>query len=146
MELFKTDTLRKEFETFNKELIMNVIKCSYCDKRSCQYHKELLISCNFCRTERCSDCHKFNGSRKILYEAADDVGKSYLDNFIVDFLNLSKQSFERYFNEKLNIKDKIQIGKYQKDNEKTAAAVRNNKKNNLNYQIKNKKRSIILSD
>ena len=98
MELFKTDTLKKEYEIFKNDLLIKVMECSYCDVKSCKGHKKYLITCNQCRLAMCKNCHKFNESRKILYNAADEIGKDYLNNFIVHFLNIGKQSLERYFN------------------------------------------------
>ena len=61
MELFKTDILRKEFERFQKEDLIEVLKCGYCQKTSCQlFHNKFLASCKFCREFFCKSCHKFN--------------------------------------------------------------------------------------
>ena len=61
MELFKTDILRKEFERFQKEDLIEVLKCGYCQKTSCQlFHNKFLANCKFCRESFCKNWHKFN--------------------------------------------------------------------------------------
>ena len=40
MEIFKTDILKKQFERFQKEDLIEVMKCGYCQKTTCEsWHK-----------------------------------------------------------------------------------------------------------
>ena len=61
MEFLKTDILRKEFERFQKEDLIEILKCGYCQKTSCQsFHNKFLAGCKFCRETFCKNCQKFN--------------------------------------------------------------------------------------
>ena len=61
MEFLKTDILRKEFERFQKEDLIEILKCGYCQKTSCQsFQNKFLASCKFCRETFCKNCQKFN--------------------------------------------------------------------------------------
>ena len=114
------------------------MECSCCDVKSCKGHKKYLITCNQCRLARCKNCHKFNESRKLLYNAADEIGKDYLNNFIVDFLNISEQSLERYFNkdETKNIDrtKTIWVKSYEKSNKNKSQIIKNRLKDIKNEQ------------
>ena len=37
MEIFKTDYLKKEFEKFQKEDLVAVLSCGYCQKTCCKW-------------------------------------------------------------------------------------------------------------
>ena len=40
MEIFKTDILKKEFQRFQKEELLEILKCDYCQKVACDsFHK-----------------------------------------------------------------------------------------------------------
>ena len=40
MEIFKTDILKKQLERFQKEDLIEVMKCGYCQKTACEsWHK-----------------------------------------------------------------------------------------------------------
>ena len=46
MEIFKTDILKKQFERFQKEDLIEVMKCGYCQKTACEsWHKSFNSSC-----------------------------------------------------------------------------------------------------
>ena len=79
MEIFKTDILTKEFEKFQKENLVEILKCGYC-------HRKFLVSCKFCREAFCKTCHNFNIAKKTLLKGLDIIGKDYIENFIKDFL------------------------------------------------------------
>ena len=121
--------MKKEYEIFKNDLLIKVMECSYCDVKSCKGHKKYLITCNQCRLAGCKNCHKFNESRKILYNAADEIGKDYLNNFIVDFLNISKQSLERYFNKdeikKIDRTKTVWVKLYEKSNKNKSQVIKN---------------------
>ena len=95
MELFKTDVLKKEYKNFTNSLLLEVMKFNYCNSLS--WHKKFKIECNQCRQSRCRGCYAFNTSRNYLLDNLDDEGKEYLNNLIVDFLNISDESLNRYF-------------------------------------------------
>ena len=97
MELFTTETLRKEYKELVQEILPKVLECSYCNIDSCKYHTKFNFSCNLCRQVRCRTCFTFNISRKTLLDASNEETKNYLNCFIIDFLNLSEQSIRNFF-------------------------------------------------
>ena len=99
MKLFKSETLKKEYEEFNKKLLPAVLECGLCNKISCQYHSKFIISCTLCRNAACKNCRKFNISKDILLKTASAETVDYLYNYISDFLNLSEESLHIYFPE-----------------------------------------------
>ena len=49
MDIFKTDILKKEFERFQKENLVERLKCGYCQKTACEsWHNKYLVSCKYC--------------------------------------------------------------------------------------------------
>ena len=65
MEIFKSNILKKEFERFQKEDLIEVMKCSYCQKTACKsWHKSFNPSCKYCRETFCKKCHSFNVAKK----------------------------------------------------------------------------------
>ena len=95
MEIFKTDILKKEFERFQKEDLIEILKCSYCQKTTCEsFHTKLLVSCKFCRQKFCKNCQSFNIAKENLLSNVDEIGKEYIENFIKDLLNLSNRTIE----------------------------------------------------
>ena len=70
MEIFKTDILKKEFKKFQKEDLVGILKCGYCQKTACEsFHTKFLASCKFCREKSCKRCQSFNiaKKKKIIY-------------------------------------------------------------------------------
>ena len=64
MEIFKSNILKKEFERFQKEDLIEVMKCSFCQKTACgSWHKLFNPSCKYCREKR-EKCHSFNVAKK----------------------------------------------------------------------------------
>ena len=62
MEIFETDNLKKEFEKFQKENLVAVLSCGYCQKTSCKWkHRK------YCRESFCKNCHKFKASLEDFY-------------------------------------------------------------------------------
>ena len=92
MEIFRSDVLKREYREFVNDIQPTVIKCDYCNIDSYKWHNRLNISCNLCREQRCSICFKFNLTRNFLMQNADDIGKTFLYNFILVFLNISDES------------------------------------------------------
>ena len=57
MEIFKTDILKKEFERFQKEDLIEILKCGYCQKMPGEsFHTKFLVSCKFYRQTFCKNC------------------------------------------------------------------------------------------
>ena len=59
MEIFKTEILKKEFEKFQNEDLIGVLKCGYCQKTKCKWDNKFLAKCKNCREEFFKNCHKF---------------------------------------------------------------------------------------
>lgn len=54
MEIFKTDILKKEFEIFQKEVLIDALECGLCEKTAYEsWHKKFLVSCKYCRGNAC---------------------------------------------------------------------------------------------
>ena len=98
MEIFKTDILKKGFERFQKENLVEILKCGYCQKTACQsWHNKFLVSCKYCRETFCQPCHNFNIVKETLTKSVDSVAKDYIEDFIKDFLWISNQTLEQNF-------------------------------------------------
>ena len=93
MEIFKTYILKKEFERFHKENLLEILKCGYCQKTACKsWQKKFLVSCKYCREAFCKPCHNFNIAKGTLTKTVDSVAKDYIEDFIKDFLCISNQT------------------------------------------------------
>ena len=92
MELFKTDVFKREYQDFVNTTLPNVLNCNYCNIDCCKWHKRFMAVCNKCREQRCINCSMFNLSVNFLMQNADDVGKNYIHNFVLDFLNISDRN------------------------------------------------------
>ena len=80
MEIFETDILKKEFEKFQKEDLVEILKCGYCQKTACEsFHKKFLDSCKFCRENFCKSCQSFNITKENLLSYPDKIGKEYIE-------------------------------------------------------------------
>ena len=102
MEIFETNILKKQFQKFQKEDLIEILKCGYCQKTACEsFHKKFLASCKFCRENFCKSCQSFNITKENLLSYTDEIGKEYIENFIKDFINLSDQTIESTY--ELNI-------------------------------------------
>ena len=89
MKTFETDILKKEFEKFQTEDLIEILKFVYCQKTACEsFHKIFLASCKFCRENFCNSCQSFNITKEILLSYTNEIGKKYIENFIKDFINL----------------------------------------------------------
>ena len=94
MEIFKTDILKKEFERFQRENLIEILKYEYCQKTACEsWHNKFLVSCKYCREAFCKPYHNFNQVKETLIKGVDTVDK----NFIKDFLCISDQTLEKNF-------------------------------------------------
>ena len=96
--IFKIDLLRKEFEKFHKEVLVDALMCNLCQKTACQlWHCKFLVSCKYCRENHCKVFKTFNSTKDLLFKNLDDPAKDYVQNFIRDFLNLSSESLQNYY-------------------------------------------------
>ena len=96
--IFKIDLLRKEFEKFHKEVLVDALMCNLCQKTACQlWHCKFLVSCKYCRENHCKVCKTFNSTKDLLFKNLDDAAKDYVQNFIRDFLNLSSESLQNHY-------------------------------------------------
>ena len=94
--MFKTDILKKEFEKFQKENFVEILK--YCQKTACQsWHQKFLVICKYCREAFCKACHNFNIAKETLFKVVDSIGKEYIENFIKDFLSISNETLQTNF-------------------------------------------------
>ena len=95
MEIFKTDILNTEFEKFQKEKLVEILKCECCQKTACQsWHRKFLVSWKFCREAFCKACHNFNIGKETLLKGIDPIGKEYIENFIKDFISISTETLQ----------------------------------------------------
>lgn len=97
MELFKTKLSKEEFERVKNKTLVDVLKCGLCHKSSCKNHHRFFVDCDWCRKSWCHPCKIFICAKKTLLKNLDDNGKKYLDNFIRRFLNLSDESFQKFY-------------------------------------------------
>ena len=50
MEIFKTKILKEEFKIFQKEELLNILECNYCQKTKCGWkHSKFQADCNYCQ-------------------------------------------------------------------------------------------------
>ena len=98
MEMFKTDVLKKEFERFKKENLVQLLKCGYSQKTAFgSWHKKFLASCKYCKETFCKTCQNFNIAKNSLLENTDLNAREYITNFIQDFLCILDENLERNF-------------------------------------------------
>ena len=146
MEVFKTNVLKKEFERFQNEDLVEVLQCGYCQKTACGFwHKSFLSSCKYCRETFCKKCKKFNIAKDLILKNSDSATKDYIENFIQDFLCISNKTLETHFEvvERVPI-EKSDIAKSYQKNEKNRNQVINKKLDcceKLTYLFKGKSRT-----
>ena len=71
MEHFKCDILNKEHKILCNNLIVEVMKCNYCNITACKAHKKIKFECNQCRQIRCRNCMTFNISKNYVMDNLD---------------------------------------------------------------------------
>ena len=77
MEIFKTAILKQEFERFQKEDLIEILKCGYCQKTVCEsFHTRFLVSCKFCRKNFCKIVIHLISQKKIFYQILIKMVKS----------------------------------------------------------------------
>ena len=141
MEIFKTDVLKKEFEKFQKENLIQILECG-CQKTACgSWHKKFLGSCKYCREKFCKTCPNVNVAKNTLLENADLIAKDYIENFIKDFLCISNETLKQ---ENFEVKiEKLPTVKSYRKSEKNRSQVINKKLVNcekISYTMKGKPR------
>ena len=147
MEIFKTDILKREFERFQKEDLIEILQCGYCQKTACQsFHKKFLVSCKFCRKNFGKKCHKFYTTKEIILKEVDEIGKNYIENFIKDFLNISDQTLEANYKveiERVPIEKNFKVKSYTKSNKNRSQVINNTLNNceNIDYKLAGKQRT-----
>ena len=62
MSYFKTDVLKKEFQNFTEKVLPKVLECGLCEKQSCKWHKQFLITGSQCRKVCCAPCVTFKSA------------------------------------------------------------------------------------
>ena len=67
-----------------------------CQKEKHENCRKFELDCKRCREARCIQCKKFKSATEALINNIDKDGKAYLENYIMDFLNISSESL-RYF-------------------------------------------------
>ena len=94
MEIFKTDTLKKEFEKSQKENLIAILKYGCCQKTACQlWHQKFLVSWKYCREAFCKPCYNFNIAKETLLKGLDSIRKEYIENFIKDFFCILTETY-----------------------------------------------------
>ena len=127
MEIFKTDILKKEFQRFQKEELLEILKCDHCQKVACDsFHKKFLVYCKFCREIFCKSCQKFKIAKENLLSNVDEIGKEYIEKIIKDFLNVSDQTIQSNYKvniERTPIQKKFKAKSYVKSNKSRAQVI-----------------------
>ena len=148
MEIFKTDILKKEFEKFQKENLVEILKCGYCQKTACQsWHWKFLVSCKYCRETFCKACHNFNIAKETLLKGLDPIGKEYIENFIKDFLCISSETLQTNYQVseivRVPIEKTFNVKSYHKSNKNRSQVVYKKIDNceKLSYTVKGKPRT-----
>ena len=95
MNYFKT--YFKEFQNFAKKVLATVLECGLCKKYSCKWHKQFLLTCKQCRERRCLPCVTFKSAVETQIKILDCDGKMYVQNFVVDFPQISNETLNNLF-------------------------------------------------
>ena len=148
MELFKTDKLRKEFEKFQKDNLVEILKCGYCQNTACQsWHRKFLVSCKYCKEAFCKACHNFNIAKETLLKVLDPIGKKYVENFIKDFLCISSETLQTSYQVgeivRVPVEKTFNVKSYHKSNKNRSQVVYKKFDNyeKLSYTVKGKSRT-----
>ena len=148
MEIFKTDILKKEFERFQRENLIEILKYEYCQKTACEsWHNKFLVSCKYCREAFCKPCHNFNTAKETLTKGVDTVAKDYFEYFIKDFLCISNQTLEKIFQVsevvRIPVEKTFNVKSYHKSDKNRSQVVYKKFDNceKLSYTVKGKSRT-----
>ena len=148
MKIFKTDILKRGFERFKKENLVEILKCRYCQKTPCgSWHKTFSVSCKFCREAFCKPCNNFNIAKETLTKGVDAVAKDYFEHFIKEFLCISNQALETNFQVsevvRLPVEKTLNVKSYHKSDKNRSQVVYKKLDNckKLSYTLKRKLRT-----
>ena len=148
MEIFKTDILKKEFETFQKENLVEILKCWNCQKNACQsWHQKFLVSCKYCREAFCKACHNFIIVKETLLKGLDPIGKEYIQNFVKDFLCISSETLQTNYQVveivRVSVEKTFNVKSYRKSNKNRSQVVYKKYDNceKRSYTVKGKPRT-----
>ena len=97
MNYFKTNILKKGSQNFTEKVLPKILECGLCEKYSCKWHKQFLLTCNHCREARCSPCVTFKSAVETLIKTLDNDGRMYVQKFVVDFLQISDETLSNLF-------------------------------------------------
>ena len=148
MEIFKTSILIKVFEKFQKESLVEILKCGYCQKTACQsWHRKFLVSCKICGESFCKACHNFDIAKETLLKGRDPIGKFYIENFIKHFLCILSETLQTNFQVSevvcVPIEKTFNVKSYHKSNKNRSQVVYKKIDNceKLTYIVKGKPRT-----
>ena len=148
MKISKTDILKKEIERFQKENLIEILKCEYCQKTACKsWHNKFLVSCKYCREAFWKPCHNFNTAKETLTKGVDTVAKDYFEYFIKDFLCISNQTLEKIFQVsevvRIPVEKTFNVKSYHKSDKNRSQVVYKKFDNceKLSYTVKGKPRT-----
>ena len=98
MEIFQADYLKNEFKQFQKEDLVAVLSCGYCQKAYGKWkHNKFLAGSKYWRERFCKNCYKFKTNLKALLLGTDTIGRDYLQNFVTDFLHIDISTMQTFF-------------------------------------------------
>ena len=81
------------------------MECGLCEKYSCKWNKQFLITCSRCRQARCAPCVTFKTALQTFLKALDSDGRMYVQNFIVDFLQISDETLNNLFKKETKLSE-----------------------------------------
>ena len=84
-------------QNFTEKVLPKVLECGLCKKYSWKWHKQLLLTCNQCREARCLSCVTFKSAVETLIKTLDSDGRMYVQNFVVDFLQIRDATLSSLF-------------------------------------------------
>ena len=87
--------LKKEFERFQKENLIEILKCEYGQATACEsLHYKFLVSCKYCREAFCKPYHNFNQAKETLIKGVDTVDTNFIKDFLCIQIKLLKKIFK----------------------------------------------------
>ena len=146
MKNFKIDILKRGFERFQKENLVEILKCGYCQKnvnlgiKTFQFYREAF----------CKPCHNFNIAKETLTKGVDAVAKDYIEHFIKDFLCISNQTLETNFQVSeivcVPVEKTLNVKSYHKNDKKRSQVVYKKFDNceKLSYTVSKRKTTNVL--
>lgn len=87
--IFKTSSLRKEFEELCQKIIPKLNDCNNCGILKCVFCSKFTVSCSICRKDRCKNCVLFQNTVDLLFEKCSKEQWDYVCNFLYDLFRVS---------------------------------------------------------